>query len=100
MARIFYTENGKYLLSRKIFSDSGVEVSLSWKIYISRKKGPMEEKLKVKVIYVEINAILHQRKFATLSNKYGRSETGLPGGRKLQLFSVKNKTKATTVTKY
>ena len=53
----------------------------------------MEEKVKVKALHVEINAIRRQLNFTALSNKYGRLETGSPGGRKMQIFPVKNKTK-------
>ena len=84
----------KDLLSREIFSDSSADVGLSRKTIKLGKKGPIEEKDKLKALHVEINAIHHQRKFTTLSNKYGISETGFPGGRNMQLFPVKNKTKS------
>ena len=80
------------LVAREVFHDSGVEVGLSWeKIYLE-KKGPMEEKVKVKALHVDIKSICHQQNFTTLSNKYSISETGFLGGRKMRLFPVKNKT--------
>ena len=84
----------KYLLDREIFSESVAEVGLYWKTMYLGKKGPMEEKVKVKALHVEINAIRHQRNFYTLSNKYGILETGFPGVRKMRLSPVKNKTKS------
>ena len=53
----------------------------------------MEEKGKVKALHFEINAIRHQWKFTTLSNKYDGLETGFPVGQIMRLFTVKNKTK-------
>ena len=73
----------KDLLDHEIFSGSGVEVGLSWKIIYLGKKGPMEGKEKVKALHVEINTIHNQRNFATLSNKYGILDKGFPGGRKI-----------------
>ena len=84
----------KDLLIREIFSDSGVGVGLSWKKNYLGKKGPMEEKLKVKALHIEINAIRHQQNFITLSNKYVILETGFPGVRNMPLLPVKNKTKS------
>ena len=52
----------------------------------------MEEKVKVKALHVEINAIRRQLNFTALSNKYGRLETLFPVGRKMQLFPQKNTT--------
>ena len=54
----------------------------------------MEEKEKVKELHVEINAIRYQQRFTTLSNKYGISETGFPGGRNMRLLQVKDKKKS------
>ena len=60
----------------------------------------MEEKEKVKALHVKINEIRHQHNFTTLSNKYGILETGFPGGRSMQLFPVKDKTKSKHSKKY
>ena len=54
----------------------------------------MEGKVKVKALHVEINALPHQWNFTNLLNKYGRSDKGFPGGRKMRLFPVKNNTKS------
>ena len=62
----------KDLLARRIFSDSGIGVVLSWGGYYLGTNGPMEGKEKLKGLHVEINPICHQWKFITLSNKYGR----------------------------
>ena len=82
----------KDLPAQKIFSDSCVEVGLSWKKNYLGKKGPMEGKVKWKELHVEINAIRHQQNLTTLSNKYCRPEKGFPGGQNMWLLPVKNKT--------
>ena len=79
----------KDLLAQNIFSDSGVEVGLLWKKNYLVKKGPMEEKVKVKALHVEINMIRYQLNFTTLSYKYGGLEVGFPGGRNMRLLPVK-----------
>ena len=53
----------------------------------------MQKKVKVKAPHAEINAIYHQQNLTTLSNKLFRSDTVLPGGRKMQLFPVKKQDK-------
>ena len=82
------------LLACEILSHSGLEMVLSWKSIYLEKKRPMEEKVKFKALHVEIITILHHQNFVTHSNTYGRYETGFPGGLKMQLFQVKNKTKS------
>ena len=51
------------LLAREISSDFGLEVVLSCNNIYLLKKGPMEEKLKLKSLHVEINLIRHQQNF-------------------------------------
>ena len=84
----------KDLLTHEIVSDSGVEVGLSWKTIYLGVKGPIEYKVKVKALHVEINTICHQQKFTTLSNKFVISNTDSPWGIKMRLFHLKNKTKS------
>ena len=56
----------KDILIHRILRYSGVEVSLSWKTVYLGKTGLMEEKVKVKALHVEINAIFHTHNFTTL----------------------------------
>ena len=84
----------KDLLAHKIPLDSDIEVGLPYKTIYIGKKCHMEEKLKVKALHIEINAIRHQQNFITLSNKYVILETGFPGVRNMPLLPVKNKTKS------